>query len=535
MTDVLASFIRKHDLDDEAITILAQLPQDVQAEVCNGFRPKPGTKDVNRLFHNYMRTLLGRAEEAAAASAEPEPAEHTPETIDKCSEWCGDNGLDDACLEALLELGLDDIEKVMNNFAPKAETRDPINLFLSYVRSMKHGPGAGKRSAPAFGMGMTGMGAGVGAMGVSTAPLIEKCTEWCTENGLDQSCLEALLQLRLEDIDKVMNNFKPKADTRNPVSLFLGYCRSMRDGPGAGRVPIGGGGMGMGAMGIGTMGGAMAGGMMGGAMGMGGGMMGGFVGGASASGRIIPPSEMEILLFAQTHALDERCTQMLMEQPPEVQRAAMEEFTPKEGTRDINALFNGFMRSIANRLKGEPKGMGKGAVAYVGKGAPSQTEIYRFAQQWGLDVASTEMMMSYPAEVQRETLNSFCPKADTRDVRSLLAGFMKSIAQKGAAKGFGKGDDMAGMDGMGKGYMGDDGVGLKRPLDGPMDPETFCLMHGFDSEVMAALQVASTEVRDEVMSSFQAKEGTRDPKRLFMGFLKSVQMSGATGKKAKTS
>eukprot|EP00747_Dinoflagellata_sp_TGD_P216092 gnl/TRDRNA2_/TRDRNA2_88688_c0_seq1.p1 gnl/TRDRNA2_/TRDRNA2_88688_c0~~gnl/TRDRNA2_/TRDRNA2_88688_c0_seq1.p1 ORF type:complete len:315 (-),score=63.35 gnl/TRDRNA2_/TRDRNA2_88688_c0_seq1:87-911(-) len=260
------------------------------------------------------------------------------------------------------------------------------------------------------------------------ADVVEMCTAWCIQNGLDQGSLEALLTLPIDQMSSVMANFAPKADTKNANALFMSYVNSMKQG------------MGLAAgLDINTLLALQAQGVD---------MSGNSALSAQRANEAAGgPTEMELLSFAQIHGLDQRCLEMLMSQPIDVQRKSMDEFQPKAGTRDVNSLFNGFMRSVAARLKGKGKG-GATATGTAGK--------------------------------------------------SLPVGPLK-----------------------------------RKPGEDPIDLPTFCATWGLDAEALAALQNASPAVQNQVLDSFQVKEGTRDVKRLFMGFLKSVTMSGGTGKKAR--
>eukprot|EP00747_Dinoflagellata_sp_TGD_P003109 gnl/TRDRNA2_/TRDRNA2_106936_c0_seq2.p1 gnl/TRDRNA2_/TRDRNA2_106936_c0~~gnl/TRDRNA2_/TRDRNA2_106936_c0_seq2.p1 ORF type:complete len:467 (+),score=96.22 gnl/TRDRNA2_/TRDRNA2_106936_c0_seq2:76-1476(+) len=462
---MIEEFVAKYELDAEAEAKLKALPHDIQLHVTAGFQPKDGTKDVNKLFHGYLKSLLGRAAETqvdvvsepAKPAPTPEPLAHSDDVIEKCTSWCVQSGLDQQALDALLKLDIVTMEAVMTSFAPKPDTRNPSLLFMSFLKSHRDGPkGKGK------------------GKGVSVAAGI----------GFAQNDEQALL---------------------GNTSLHASNA-SMMGMPGRG----------------------------------------GFAAAAQ-------PTEMEMVQFAQDHGLDERCLDALMSQEPQVQRQSIDSFAPKPGTRENSSLFMGFMKSIASRVRSE-RINGKGYQPVGGKGmttgpvGPSLAEITQFAAAIGLDQGCVEIILSQTPSVQRQAIDEFRPKPDTRDPKSLFMGFMKSIAQRigsnapyvpakamstADADRFGAEDWGANDDG-GFGPAGLANGGLKRAAGddpGPADIDQFVAHWGLDHEASSALEMSPPEVISEVLDTFSPKPGTRDVKSLFMGFLRSVSASGGSGKR----
>merc|ERR1712039_987459 len=131
-------------------------------------------------------------------------------------------------------------------------------------------------------------------------------------------------------------------------------------------------------------------------------------------------------------------------------------FNPKPGTRDIKRLFMGFLKSMSTPMPGG----GFGGEGFGGKGSPSLatwrplggspaqvgpgggfkrpmfevappgpvggSDIFTFADHWGLDEEAVEGPGSMPEEVQLDIMATFAPRDTTRDVKNLFMSFLKS-------------------------------------------------------------------------------------------------------------
>merc|ERR1712187_163907 len=118
----------------------------------------------------------------------------------------------------------------------------------------------------------------------------------------------------------------------------------------------------------------------------------------------------------------------------------------------------GFLKSMSTPMPGA----GFGGEGFAGKGSPSlatwrpidgrQTQfgpsvgfkrpmsevapslpfggsdIFAFAEHWGLDEESVEGLGSMPEEVQLDIMATFAPRDTTRDVKNLFMSFLKSRA-----------------------------------------------------------------------------------------------------------
>merc|ERR1719367_1098003 len=60
----------------------------------------------------------------------------------------------------------------------------------------------------------------------------------------------------------------------------------------------------------------------------------------------------DLQAFFVQWGLDASAQGMLLEQSPEVQARVIMEFQPKPGTRDVNRLFHGFLKSVRTTAPG---------------------------------------------------------------------------------------------------------------------------------------------------------------------------------------
>mmetsp|Transcript_37698 Transcript_37698/g.56942 ORF Transcript_37698/g.56942 Transcript_37698/m.56942 type:complete len:445 (+) Transcript_37698:146-1480(+) len=429
------SFVTKWGLDDSSQILLLQLTDDVQEKVLKHFSPKPGTRDVNRLFHGFVKSQEAKgAGKGSAFGAAPQPQVLTPEdqamnegeVLAFVAQW----GLDESAQTILLGLPRHTQMRMLTEFQPKPGTRDPNRLFHGFLKSLQN------------------PGAAAGAHG-----------------------------------------FAPSYGKGGPAVI-----RPPHLAPRAGK---------------------------------------GSIWGAPAAGGGLSQGDLAaIQAFATQWGLDELAHQKLRELPPHSQARVLAEFAPRPGTRDVNRLFHGFLKSMVQ--PGGGKG-GKGAVHQaaheisISRGMPpdggpmDSGRVHTFCQTWGLDESSFNAMLALDASVQAQIVRDFSPKAHTNDVNRLFHGFIKSVQMKNGGGMFTAVPPAAPA----KRFI-PSGTG-EPPM--PEEISLFIQTWGLDESCSAALEVLPPEVQRQVVDSFSPKPGTRDPKSLFHGYLRSMANGG--GKRAR--
>lgn len=476
-----------------------------------------------------------------------------------CEQW----GLDASSYELLSSLAPEVQERVVVDFAPKAHTKSVDRLFQGFVRSVGGGPRVARsqetsRLDQAPSLNAEYQEEFAEDDGAAALVDVEEVQGFLSHWELDDNCGSVLLNHSPAVQRRVIDSFAPKPGTRNPSNLFMGFLKSLGSG-----VPL--------------VGPAVH---------------------ARAPAHVEEPSFLaeDVSNFALQWDLDDECVAALNTAPPDVVQRIMQDFSPKEGTRNIKSLFMGFLRSISVRApaaaagpgyaagyaagfgsvasKGGAKGVAKGVAK--GGGAPwgaapaqprisqwqRQHEIERvgFIEHWGLDHECFQALSQLPMEAQTDTMAKFSPKAGTRDVKGLFMSFLRSMRTPppgvgfGSKGGYGKGYHVVApvAPPNGKGYAQvrpgiaqvGPSFGIKRPLaaayaappdaGADMDIGEFIGTWGLDDECYEGLAAMPAEVQTDIMGKFAPKGGTRDVKSLFMGFLRS-RASGPMNKQARIS
>ena len=164
-------FVAQWGLDSNAHAALASLPKHVQEKVATNFQPKPGTRDVHRLFHSFLKSVqnpggkgMGKGMSKGAPTAAqafgggfgggfPPAASRAPAPDGFFEHW-ESWGLDDSALAMLIQQPPEVKERVLAEFSPKPGTRDINRLIHSFVRLLRtsrfphlQAPGAGSEQA----------------------------------------------------------------------------------------------------------------------------------------------------------------------------------------------------------------------------------------------------------------------------------------------------------------------------------------------------------------------------------------------------
>mmetsp|Transcript_4886 Transcript_4886/g.14188 ORF Transcript_4886/g.14188 Transcript_4886/m.14188 type:complete len:600 (-) Transcript_4886:59-1858(-) len=589
-------FAAQWGLDEAAKASLLQLDVDLQVKVISDFSPKPGTRDVNRLFHGFLKSVR-----TTAAIAQPSAAEGSDTVAlqdvarssaeEKTTGWHVQTdmidveaflnrwGLDEAAHAMIVEQAPEVQARVMAEFAPKPGTRDVNRLLHGFIRSVRNS------AAPPPGAGH----AGRVAVEAEEPREQEAADDYAAEAAAAQE--EALL------IDEAVYRYETDESVAQQEEEALYYTTS----PGRAY----------------------------------------HVAGRGLPRSAVPqpsstPRLVDVPSFVAQWNLDSAAQAALQQLAPEVQAKVLADFAPKPGTRDVNRLFHGFIRSVLNTSLTQAQGAAAPAAmdhaaqpAYVtvrapahhayatapaaheafassrlaashayaaGAAAPAastwpsgseaqaqaprvaqpapsagQTErLQAFVDHWGLDAGSVADLVQLPADMQTRVVTEFAPKPHTQDINRLFRGFIRSVLTTGGgqrhprvytilkqdlqaeAPEYGNGTqgtyaayvgghaadtfaDETGAFNAQQGYAED---GAKREFDGTEEGPTHEEMDNFirgwslGDECLVTLEGQSVELQRRVLDQFRPKPGTRDVRSLFFGFIRSLASGG--GKRART-
>jgi len=466
------AFLSHWGLDTAACELLLGQPPHVQARVMTEFAPKPGTRDVKRLFQGFMKSVLTTSAPPATnqgfASARheigfpPTPSQAMPTQPSSTTSaenpmnnvwgWTrpppshGKNnglphvhafirhwGLDASSQTALLQLDPAVQARVLVGFEPKAGTRDVNRLLQGFIKSVQTAPApmqASRESTAHVGACRGQLGPSLRRRVLSSGDRMNAChratrspssasTATASESshiqsfvdnwGLDAESVAALVQLDIASQMRVTGEFAPKANTQDVNRLFRGFIRSI-----------------------------------------------------VSSGSMFPQREMptavyqlnsescsdagdsvapDVKQWARTRA---RATHTSTEAPTKTKPAAKRSLLPKRrDTTDQVATGCGTMAmpveppseeewdpAIEGNAYGIPTILPmESQLEANSDGAPSPEELVSFVTIWGLGDEDLLTLEGQPPDVQQRVLEHFSPKPGTRDVKSLFHGFMKSVAQ----------------------------------------------------------------------------------------------------------
>mmetsp|Transcript_97484 Transcript_97484/g.176079 ORF Transcript_97484/g.176079 Transcript_97484/m.176079 type:complete len:559 (-) Transcript_97484:176-1852(-) len=385
--------------------------------------------------------------------------------------------LNEGSVEVLYSLGPEGQRRALESFAPKETTQNVDGLFRGFARSIQSS---------------------------------ELCTSYVQEQGLDEGCHDALMQLDTNTREVVMGSFQPKPGTKSVSNLFMGFCRSIKEG-GKGKGKPGGKGSSKGPPPAQEKGHGHN--------------WGGYVPAGPRESRGPPPGLPQgVAGFLQTWGLDDMSASALSRHPPDVQQHVLDNFSPKPGTRNVNGLFMGFLKSLHSVMEQAPQQTQR----HYQEEHPSaqlHADVDAFLRHWGLDESSAGNLWSQSPAIQQHVLGHFSPKPGTRNVNGLFMSFLKSMASILPASRPPAQEERQ----------------YRRPqAEAPREAATqwvgasqlqedvtrFALNFELDEESVQELLQKSPEVIGRVLQNFSPKPGTRNVRGLLFSFMRSMEHVG---------
>jgi len=123
------------------------------------------------------------------------------------------------------------------------------------------------------------------------------------------------------------------------------------------------------------------------------------------------------LIFGDTWRLNETAMQALKGLDQATQMERMRTFAPRDSTKDVNNLFLSFLKSRGNLTSGPPERKG------VKRGLDKESG---FKERWNLNAQNVELLNSLDASVREDLMASFNPRDTARDVNAVFGSFAKS-------------------------------------------------------------------------------------------------------------
>jgi len=313
------AFVHNWGLDQTCLDAFQQMEPVLQIMVITDFAPKADTRDVNQVFHAFVRSVRTRTTASGGQLSQMELTVDTAQFQNFVQTW----QLNESAQATFLTLPAELQAHVMAEFAPKPNTRDVNQVFHGFVNSVR-GRASGVRAGPP-----------PGRLAVDEGQFQQFVQVW----GLSEDAQAAFTQLQPHLQAQVMRDFAPKPNTRDVNQVFHGFVKSVRirNSTGAAQAPAWtptwAPSMGPAPRQVAPPGMPMQ------------------VAPPAAVKRPIedmpPPNPEDIAACLHAWGVDDTGAAALECLPGEMQWRIIREFRAGEGTRDPTTLFHGFVKSVA--------------------------------------------------------------------------------------------------------------------------------------------------------------------------------------------
>jgi hypothetical protein len=146
--------------------------------------------------------------------------------------------------------------------------------------------------------------------------------------------------------------------------------------------------------------------------------------------------------------LQQESQQFMHSLPPMTQQKIMQEFAPRDTSRDMNAIFMKFATGVAQKMGafGASGGGGDGGFFQQAPMTPMATHIPHvpsqdsqgFLNHWRLGAESQQLFFGLLPAQQEKVMSEFCPRDPSSDCNNIFQRFCQGIA-RGTPQKVGKG------------------------------------------------------------------------------------------------
>lgn len=260
-------------MSEDARQRLLELSGAIQDKVMAQFAPKEGTRDVSTLFMGFAKSIAQNEHTHRGPSRAVDDFVH---------KW----GLNAEAAAMLRDMPADSQHYAMGSFDPGPQTRDISSRFIGFARKKVLSQTQQGSANGSFYQGQKSV----------QSPLDSFIERW----SLNDSAINRLRALPVEQQDEAIQLFSPKANTRDINGKFIAFLRTFQPHQDT----------------------------------------------AYYRSREVDYRSKEIDAFVQRWGLSQEAAQFLIDLPDELQREAMAKFAPPESTRDMNGKFMSFGRSL---------------------------------------------------------------------------------------------------------------------------------------------------------------------------------------------
>eukprot|EP00929_Paragymnodinium_shiwhaense_P064916 TRINITY_DN32598_c0_g2_i1.p1 TRINITY_DN32598_c0_g2~~TRINITY_DN32598_c0_g2_i1.p1 ORF type:complete len:802 (+),score=189.54 TRINITY_DN32598_c0_g2_i1:99-2504(+) len=407
----LSRFVRDFNLNEASEAILRGLDRELQSDVMKNFTPAHHIKDMDGLFQNFASTR--RIKRGSG---------------DDIARFVGDWELDEECEQYLRDAPVEMMEHLIDNFAPRSQSKDVKIQFKNFARSReqnmdsiadfvaKHSLNEESermlrdlpielqedvienfRPAPHIrhidsllqNFASTRF---IGSKGRKKArppaedpPVEDAVTDYCAQLGLDERAEEELRELPVHLQDEVILNFRSTGTEKNISAVFCKYLHRFRG-----------------------------------------------------------PLD-EVSEFLMKFGLDDRSGHALRELTDDLREHVVATYFPNEDA-DINEDFTLYVRECTQAY-GNPDGSDADAQAVA-------DEVARFVAKFNIEQEAEDTLRSMSAEQQLDIMANFRPAHHIKDVTGLLLSFMSTRKTPRRRRAGGDGEQREGSAAPWKGTKG---------------------------------------------------------------------------------
>lgn len=364
-------FIDRWQINEINQNILLDLSPQSQIDVIDAFAPRDTSRDVNGLFASFLRSRTKTMAPSPLGVQSPRklipvsvprgPVEPqiTEVEVNKFVNTWNLNEVSEKFLVAIPgQIQRDIIEK----FNPRDTERDMNPVFLSYAKSRLSKDKGGSDLINVRHVSNHHHHATIPAPGMlAVAPVkIPPRNSFVSRNdlarkwNLNHLALQVFDSLQTDVQNRVAKEFAPRDTSRDVNSVFIAFCRSR-----------------------------------------------------------------DAIAFVDRWQLNEESCKLFSSMEPETQQICLAGFAPRDTSRDVNAVFQAYVRSRQNAGSGDARGTKR-----------ELDVISAFVQQWRLKPDNADLLESLEPELQREVIAKFSPRDTSRDCNAVFAKFVNGLVLK---------------------------------------------------------------------------------------------------------
>lgn len=126
--------------------------------------------------------------------------------------------------------------------------------------------------------------------------------------------------------------------------------------------------------------------------------------------------------FIERWNLQQASQEMLLGMEAAVSQRVMEQFNPRDTSRDVNAIFQKFAGSVAT---GAPQ---RSSAAAVNGGVHGVEQVASFVEQWALGPEAQAVLLGLQPVLQQRVMRDFQPRDTSRDCNIIFIKFAQGLA-----------------------------------------------------------------------------------------------------------